>query len=158
MIKSILLAVIANETAYNSSMGAMNAIGTLPGWTSSIMLAAGGTAILALIIAAADWERFNRWRKQLTGFLKFLDRTATYLGLGILTTLTACGLWMLYLGMDYCLNTGAFNLLFTVSGYIIGGYIGLCVVGWITAPAWEFIYDKVQKIAKNEEKYQKVRK
>lgn len=144
------MSAINATTAVSSSM-AGSGVGS---WFSMVVIVGILTIILALfIVALSNFEQYAKTRK----WLIWLLNTVRYFGFGLLTLLTlALPIAVIYYFLSQAHEGNVAPLKITL--YLIGGYIAICIIGWIGK---KLVYDRVEKFEdklNTKEKKKNVRK
>lgn len=114
-------------------------------WFSMVIIVGMVTIILCLfIMTLASFEQYARTKK----WLRWLLNTLRYFGFGILTLLViALPVLIVYYFLTQAHKGNIAPLKITL--YLIGGYIVICIIGWVGK---KLVYDRIKKFDK---KYQK---
>jgi hypothetical protein len=132
----------------NNTISAISGISDMGSWFSMVVIVGICAVLLSLfIMALSSFERYARTKK----WLMWILGTLKYFCFGILTLIViAMPVLVVYYFLSQAHKGNVAPL--KISLYLIGGYIAICLIGWLGK---KVVYDRIKKFDK---KYQKENK
>lgn len=129
----------------NMTTSMISGVGSLGSWFSVFIIVSICIFLLCLFISAlASFEQYARTKR----WLRWILNTLRYFGFGILTLLViALPVLVVYYFLSQAHKGNVAPL--KITSYLIGGYIVICIIGWIGK---NLVYNRIKKFDK---KYQK---
>ena len=122
----------------NATTSMVSSMGEVGSWFSIVIIVFLVAIFLGIFITAlASFEQYAKTRK----WLKWMINTIRYFGFGLLTLLTLIlPVSIIYYFLSQAQKGNIAPLRITL--YLIGGYAGICIIGWIGK---KLVYDRVGK-------------